>query len=463
MSLWKIAWRSIQQRALASWLTAISMALGVSLVVTVLVIHQVVDSSFRRSAQGYDMIVGAKGGQLELVLNTTYYIGRPVENIPYKSFKEFLPGGLYETSVEKAIPICMGDNYQGFLVIGTVPERFTDLKYLDDRPYQFAEGRNFQANNFYEAVIGAQVARKTGLKVGDELKPTHGTGKDGHQHRPFKVAGVLAQTGTPVDRAAYVNLEGFYHLEGHARHVKSEDADSREHHGEKHDEKSARHDAHHEKEAQHEKDGDHEKQGKLDAHDEHDEHLDPDQPAPESVRRVTAILVCVKPAKLLTLAKQVNEDPLTQSAMPVQVMTELLSGLIGNVQLLLLILAVLVVVVAGIGILVSIYNSMSDRRRDIAIMRALGARRWVVMMVILLESILLSLGGGAIGVALGHGLVGALAPTILEYTGVVVSSLQFTWVELVLIPGLIGLAAAVGYLPAAIAYRTDVAASLSNT
>ena len=448
MSLWKIAWRSIQQRALASWLTAISMALGVSLVVTVLVIHQVVDHSFRRSAQGYDLIVGAKGGQLELVLNTTYYIGRPIENIPYSCFKEFLPGGRYETSVEKAIPICMGDNYQGFLVIGTVPERFTDLKYLDGRAYEFAAGRNIQANNFYEAVIGAQVARKTGLNVGGELKPTHGTGKGGHQHRPFKVVGVLAQTGTPVDRAAYVNIEGFYHLEGHARHVKSGEAGHEEHHDAKpagHDAK--KHDAHHE----------------HDEHDEHDEHLDPDQPAPESVRRVTAILVCVKPARLLSLAKLVNEDPLTQSAMPVQVMTELLSGLIGNVQLLLLMLAVLVVVVAGIGILVSIYNSMNDRRREIAIMRALGARRWIVMMIILLESILLSLGGGAIGVVLGHGLIGAMAPTILEYTGVVVSPLQFTWAELVLIPGLVALAAAVGYLPAAIAYRTDVAGSLTNT
>jgi putative ABC transport system permease protein len=432
------------------------MALGVSLVVTVLVIHQVIEYSFQRNAQGYDLVVGAKGGQLELVLNTVYYIGRPVENIPYTCFKEFLPGGHYETSVEKAIPICMGDNYEGFLVIGTVPERFTDLKYLDDRPYEFAQGRNFRSENFYEAVIGAQVANKTGLKVGDELKPTHGTGKGGHQHRPFKVVGVLAQTGTPVDRAAYVNIEGFYHLEGHSRHVKSGDADHDEHHGEsEHDEHhdakpvdaAVKHDAHDE----------------HDEHDGHDEHLAPNQPAPESVRRVTAILVCVKPARLLSLAKLVNEAPLTQAALPVQVMTELLRGLIGNVQRLLLILAALVVVVAGIGILVSIYNSMNDRRRDIAIMRALGAQRWMVMAIILLESILLSLGGGAIGALLGHGLIGALAPSILEYTGVVVSPLQFTWPELVLIPSLVVLAAAVGYLPAAIAYRTDVAASLTNS
>jgi putative ABC transport system permease protein len=127
----------------------------------------------------------------------------------------------------------------------------------------------------------------------------------------------------------------------------------------------------------------------------------------------------------------------------------------------LLALAVLVVVVAGIGILVSIYNSMSDRRHEIAVIRALGARRKTVMAIILLESILLSLGGGAVGLILGHGLIGAFAPLIMEHTGVAVGALQFQPIELVLIPGLIVLASIVGYLPAVVAYRTDVAESLS--
>jgi putative ABC transport system permease protein len=131
------------------------------------------------------------------------------------------------------------------------------------------------------------------------------------------------------------------------------------------------------------------------------------------------------------------------------------------VQLLLLILATLVVVVAGIGILVSIYNSMSDRRHEIAVMRALGASRMHVGMIILLESILLSLGGGLIGLLLGHGLVWILGPTIADQTGVIVHAYQFQWQELILIPGLIILASIVGYLPAAVAYRTDVAKSLT--
>ena len=219
MSLWKIAWRSIEQRALASALTAFSMALGVALVVTVLVIHQVVDHSFRRGAQGYNLIVGAKGGRLELVLSTVYHIGRPIENIPYKYYLEFTEGR-FRPSVEVAIPICMGDSYEGFPVIGTLPEMFTKLQYQEGQKYEFAAGGNFHAGNEYEAVAGWQAAREAGLAVGGAFRPAHGLfekGEHGPEHRPFTVAGVLAPTGTPMDRALFVNMEGFFHLEGHAR------------------------------------------------------------------------------------------------------------------------------------------------------------------------------------------------------------------------------------------------------
>jgi putative ABC transport system permease protein len=428
MSLWKIAWRSIQQRSLASTLTAISMALGVALVVTVLVLHDVIDQSFRRGAQGYDMIVGAKGGQLELVLSTAYNIGRPIENIPYNYYEELLPGGRFAAQVETAIPVCLGDSYEGFLVIGTLPERFTKLHYLDGRNYEFAEGRNFEVDHFYEAVIGAYVSQQTGLKIGGEMRPTHGVaekGEAGHKHRPFQVVGILAPTGTPLDRNVFVNMEGFYHLEGHSHHSAGHDADT----------------------------------GSDHADHDHD-HVDSNKPVPEDAKRVTAVLVCTEPTAVMTLAKQINEGATAQAALPAQVMIELLDGIVGNVQVILLLLAVLVVVVAGIGILVSIYNSMSDRRREIAIMRALGARRWTVMLVILLESILLAQGGGALGLLLGHGMIGALGPTILEYTGIAIGTLHFSWTELVLVPGLVVLAALVGYLPAVIAYRTDVAQAL---
>lgn len=215
MSLWKIAWRSIQWRALASALTALSMALGVALVVAVLVMYGGINKSFGKGAQGFDLIVGPKGGRLELVLNTVFHLGTSVGKMPWSYYKEFKPGGKYGSQVSVAIPYCVGDNFEGYRVVGTVPELF-DIEYAQGEKYRFAAGKNFQQNHFFNAVIGSQVAYHTGLRVGSPFEPTHGVGSDGHKHDPFHVVGILAPTGTPNDRAIFVNIEGFYLLEGHA-------------------------------------------------------------------------------------------------------------------------------------------------------------------------------------------------------------------------------------------------------
>jgi putative ABC transport system permease protein len=163
------------------------------------------------------------------------------------------------------------------------------------------------------------------------------------------------------------------------------------------------------------------------------------------------------------IARLINTGPTAQAVAPAKVIADLFESVVGKLQWILLGMAVLTVVEAGIGIMVSIYNSMSDRRHEIAVMRALGASRRTVMMVILMESILLALLGGGLGLLIGHGAIWACSPLITEWTGVVVDLLQFQWVELILVPGLIILAAAVGYLPALAAYRTDVAKSLITT
>ena len=217
MSLWKIAWRSIQQRAVSSSLTALSMALGVALVVTVLVIMGVVSNSFTQNAEGFDLIVGAKGGKMQLVLNTVFHLSQPIENVPWSYYQQFREGK-YAPMVQTAIPVCMGDNYEGFRVVGTTPEMFDDFEYRQGKFYKFADGRNFEQDAFFEGVIGSLVARRTGLKVGDHFEPTHGiSGEDGHKHDSFEVVGILEPTGTPNDRAVFVNMEGFFLLEGHAK------------------------------------------------------------------------------------------------------------------------------------------------------------------------------------------------------------------------------------------------------
>ena len=174
MSLWKVAWRSIQQRALVSLLTILSMALGVALVVAVLVVYGVVKQSFNRGGEGYDLIVGAKGGKEQLVLNTVFYLSQPVGNIPYSFYEELTESSKYLADIETAIPVCMGHTYQGFRVVGTVPEMFSKLTYRDGQEYRFAEGENFKKEGRFEAVMGAIAASKTRSQIGEPLQIIHG-------------------------------------------------------------------------------------------------------------------------------------------------------------------------------------------------------------------------------------------------------------------------------------------------
>jgi len=170
------------------------------------------------------------------------------------------------------------------------------------------------------------------------------------------------------------------------------------------------------------------------------------------------------PANLMasmTLRRMINKGNEAQAVLPAAEISVLLEMIVGNMQKLLLALSGLIVIVAGIGIMVSIYNSMSDRRRDIAVMRSLGARRSTVLSIILLESILLALGGGAAGWLGGHALIAAASPGVMVYTGFAMSPWEFSIWEAALLPGLLILASLVGYLPAVAAYRTDVAKALS--
>ncbi len=261
------------------------------------------------------------------MLNTVFYLSEPVGNIPY-SFYEELSDEKYGR-VESTIPVCMGHTYQSFRVVATVPEIF-DLKYRGDEKYRFAEGRNFKLAKHFEAVLGATVAAKTNTRVGEPIKITHGSGLEAHVHNEgFEVVGILEPTGTPVDRGVFVNMLGFNELHHH------DEAGEEEH-------------AHHGKHG--------------------DEHAD-------EPKEVTAVLVCIHKEDAdrgLTnvMSSAINNTKVAQAVAPLKVITELFENVIGKLQWILLGMAVVTVIVAGIGIMVSIYNSMSDRRHEIAVMRA---------------------------------------------------------------------------------------------
>jgi putative ABC transport system permease protein len=442
MSFWKIAWRNIEQRALASSLTGLSMALGVALMILVIVIHNVTVEQFENDAEGYNLIVGgSKGGDLQLVMTTVFHLGKPLYPIPWSYYQKFTEGE-FAPYTKVAVPYCLGDSFHHsgsqFRVVATSPDLFDKIAYGansdgTERHYEFQSGENFKTENFFDAVIGATVARKTGLKVGDTFQPTHGMSSRGDKHIEFTIVGVLAHTGTANDRALFANLEGFYLLEGHALTAEDpppsqEESDPTEH-----------------------------------VHTESEGH--PQEPLPEAQREVTSILVvCKGPFDAMQLDNKINKgkDRTAQAVAPREVVTRLLENIVGPVRVVLMVLTVLIIVVAGISILVSIYNSMSERSHDIAVMRALGASRSAVMGIILVESILLSLLGGLAGVLLGHAVLGLAAPIVEAHAGIALKFWEFHWQEAQLIPGLVVFASLVGFLPALTAYRTDVGKTLGS-
>lgn len=543
MSLWMIAWRSIQQRGLASLLTSLSMALGVMLVVTVLTVHGVVHESFRtNSSLGYNMIVGpTKGSKLDLTLNSVYYLSSPLETIPYEYYLEFKPlaerdeaiagslrfaasqrrrdavvlqtlaslggdlgpwsalaaqealaaadsrildsgrDGKYAQFTKQSIPLTLGDYFGPHRVIGTIPAMFEQLQFGEEgeKKYEFAVGRNFQhwtkEHGYFEAVVGATVARERGVTVGDKFQTTHGDPEGAGHGTDFTIVGVLKPTGTPNDRAAFINVEGFYLMEDHAKPIEQAKPEP----GEAADGPPA--------------------DGGPDAEGREAGGLAPIAPAaaakdeaslaairdplPLEQREITAMLVkTISPIVTPGLENVINEGQVAQAALPVKEIFGLFEVIVRPIQTALLGLTAVICVVSGVSILVSIYNSMNDRRHEIAVMRALGANRTTVFTIILFESIFLSLGGGLLGWTAGHALNAAASDKVEQVTGVSIGFFDFAppvnvlellgqeptieWMtvstELLLIPGLIALAIVVGFLPALSAYRTDVARSLGS-
>ncbi|MFK7734608.1 MAG: ABC transporter permease [Pirellulaceae bacterium] len=457
MNLFHIAWRNIQQRGLASALTMLSMALGVALVVVVLSIGWVITESFSRNSNvGYNLIVGAKGGALQLTLNTVFYLSKPIEVLPYDQYLEFLPGKRRQEEIAKiggriqdpdrpgkyslymgggfAIPVCLGDYFGQYRVVGTTRDFFEELTYgsMGEFNYEFSDGRNFEdcseEHGYFEAVLGAQVARTMGKKVGETFTTTHGD-PDGKGHgKPFTIVGILKPTGTPNDRATFINIEGFYLMDGHARAY--EDVLNPD-------------------------------ELKQDVNRAEEFAGQPDR-LPLEKRDITAVLV--KPGKglfAMRMQQEIKKLPNAQATSPVEQIGNLFGFIVKPIQYVLLVLTSVICAVSAVSILVSIYNSMNERKRDIAVMRALGARRDLVFSVILVESILIAFGGGLLGWFGGHLAAVSASPLIQAQTGVGVSWTTISVVELWLVPGLILLAILAGLVPALVAYRTDVSRSLN--
>ena len=448
MSLFAIAWKSIRQRFLSSSLTAFSVALGVMLMVAVLVIYGIMDHMFSQQSIGYQLIIGPKGSDMQLVLNTIYRVGAPIQNLPYLYYEELKK----DPRVETAVPFCLGDSTEkgSFPIVGTTEEFFE---------HPFAPGQTFQIRgepfvSSFDAIIGSEVARTNQWDIGTQFQLIHG-GAESHKHEEkFTVKGVLAPTGTPNDKTVFIHLNGFYAISGHDAPLKQ--AVKRWHEFSGKGTSDADIDAAAAEWAQKCGIPIEEPPPKPGEHHHHHKTCDVQ-------KEVTAILVNMKSVSLAAMFNgEMKRGYKVQAVNPIIPMQQLMSSILGNVRTVLLVLTSLIIIVSGVGIFVSIYNSMSDRRKEIAIMRALGAQRRTVFSIILAESILLCFGGGVLGILLGHGLVFAAAPIVQQQTGLLINPFAFEPIEFILLPGLIALASLIGIVPGLSAYRTDVARALAD-
>lgn len=418
MVLINLILKSLRNRALTSFLTVVSIAFSIALLIGVERVRTGARESFSNTISQTDLVVGAKGGTVQLLLYSVFRLGSATDNVEYSSYEEIRR----HPSVEWTIPFSLGDSYRGFRVVGTDENFYERYRFQRDRHIEFSEGR--AASELFDVVLGSDVARDLQHKLGDQIALTHGV-TDGfgiiqHSDKPFQVVGILKKTSTPVDRSVYITLEGM-----EAIHIDWSD-------------------------------GAPPMPGKE---------TSPSQLKKEEIEvsQITSFLLRTKNRlETLLLQRTINDykqEPL-MAIIPAVTLNELWTS-IGYAEQGLRLVSIFVLVVGFIGMLVSLYTSLESRRREMAILRAVGAGPRQILCLLVGESFLLTVLGIGFGTLLVYVLLKVLQPIIETQFGLFIPITAPTPVELIFVAcaALFGLI--VGLAPALKAYRNTLSDGLS--
>lgn len=416
MAIFSLAWKSLMNRRSTALLTMTSIALSVALLVGVERLRTEARESFANTLSGTDLIVGARSGPVQLLLYAVFRIGDATNNISWQSYQDIAA----HPKVSWTVPIALGDSHRGFRVLGTTPAYFDHYRYARNRPLEIAEGQRF--SDLYDAVVGAEVAAKLGYEIDDSIIVAHGASDVSfarHDDKPFRVVGILARTGTPVDRTVHVGLEAIeaIHVDWQSGApipgvaVSAEQARAMD--------------------------------------------LTPNA--------ITAALVGLK-SKIATFQVQrfVNdypEEPL--SAVLPGVALSQLWNLIGIAENALLIVSAFVVVVGLFGMLTALLTSLNERRREMAILRSVGARPGHVFALIMGEALVLTLLGVLFGLSLLYLLLLVGQPIIESRFGLFIEIGGLSTYESSLLGAVVAAGFLVGSIPSYRAYRLSLADGLS--
>ncbi|GLQ73406.1 ABC transporter permease [Vibrio penaeicida] len=411
MAILHLARKSLGNRKATAFLTILTVAISVVLLLGVERIRTQAKSSFANTVSGTDLIVGSRSGQVNLLLYSVFRIGNATNNIDWRSFEEFSQ----HRSVKWAIPMSLGDSHQGFRVLGTNQSYFEHFRYGKKQPLELREGKPF--NRLFETVIGADVAKALNYKVGDEIIIAHGISDKSftrHDNLPFKIVGIFAPTGTPVDKTVHVSLQAI-----EAIHVGWESGA---------------------------------KIGETPS----SEVLEQQNFQP---KQITSFMLGLK-SKIHTFALQrqintYNKEPM--SAILPGIALHELWGMMSVAEQALLAVSGFVVVAGLLGMLSSLLTSLQERRREMAILRAMGARPKHIFFLLISEASALTLAGIVFGIALLYILIAIISPIAAQLYGInieltVLSAHEWMLLGLVQSAGIL-----IGFIPAFRAYRQSLA------
>jgi putative ABC transport system permease protein len=390
----------LRARPLQTALSLLLLALGVgTIVLLVLVVNQIEERMYR-DARGIDLVVGAKGSPMQLILSGIYHLDAPTGNIPLAAAQTMGKNRL----VRKAIPLALGDGWKGYRIVGAGHE------YPGHYGAKLAAGRLWEKP--MEAVLGAEVAARTGTGVGARFAGSHGVTGQGEEHgaAPYLVVGVLARTGSVLDRLVLTSIESVWHV---------------------HEE----------------------------AHGPQDEE---DRKALEEDREVTVLLLqYASPLAAATLPRQINSKTELQAASPAYE-TARLFRIVGVGVEALRAFAVILIIAAGLSVFIALYTTLEERRYDLAVMRTLGASPRRLFGLLLVEGVVLAVLGALSGLVLGHALASGLGAWLESQQQYPVTGLHFQPGELWLAALAIAVGTLAALLPAWRAYRTDVSRTLAR-
>ena len=417
MYLLSLAWKSLINRRFSVLLTLFSIALSVALLMGVERLRSDARTSFANTLSGTDLIVGARSGPVQLLLYSVFHLGDATNNLSWDSYQAIAD----HPKVAWTVPLSLGDSHRGYRVLGTSHAYFEHYRYGADQALRLAQGKPFE--DVYDAVLGAEVARKLGYGLGQSIILAHGANDVSfarHDDKPFKVVGILAPTGTPVDQTIHVSLEGIEAIHVDWRNGAPIPG--------------------------------------LNISAERARHMDL---TPETI---TAALVGLN-SRIATFQVQryVNDYPKEPlSAVLPGVALDQLWGLISVAENALLIVSAFVVVVGLFGMLAALLTSLNERRREMAILRSVGARPGHIFLLILGETGVLTL----LGIGLGLVLLGLMsmitAPLIKAQFGIALALRGLSSYETLLLVIVLAAGLLIGLIPAYRAYRLSLSDGLSQ-